>query len=120
MSSNKSIKEYQQLADKAIDLILYNKINQKNAFDVNNSFLEQLPSILNSNEDSSWQRVSATLDASAKIYGYRVDSVHTEMFKFLGGLNRSEFIEECSNTDPKKKKLTAAEAADEDVILLIS
>lgn len=57
--------------------------------------------ILNQNEEASWQRVSATLDASAKIYGYRVDSVHTDMFKFLGGLNRTEFNQEVSS---KKKK----------------
>ena len=101
---SKSIKEYKELADKAIDLILYNKINQKNAFDVNNSFLEQLPNILNQKQESSWQRVSATLDASAKIYGYRVDSVHSEMFKFLGGLNRSEFVENKENENGSKRK----------------
>ena len=42
------------------------------------------------NEESAWQRASASLDATAKIYGYRVDSVHTETFKFLGGLNRNK------------------------------
>ena len=42
------------------------------------------------NEESAWQKASASLDASAKIYGFRVDSVHTETFKFLGGLNRNK------------------------------
>ena len=42
------------------------------------------------NEESAWQKASASLDATAKIYGYRVDSVHTETFKFLGGLNRNK------------------------------
>ena len=32
---------------------------------------------------------SATLDASVKIYGYRVDAVHTEAYAVLGGLTRS-------------------------------
>lgn len=53
-------------------------------------FLEKLPSLLNKNEESSWQKASASLDASAKIYGYRVDSVHSETFKFLGGLSRAD------------------------------
>jgi condensin complex subunit 2 len=105
--TNNQIREYQELADKAIDLILFNKINSKNAFDVNNSFLEQLPMFLNQKEESSWQRISATLDASAKIYGYRVDSVHSEMFKFLGGLNRTEFHEDVEHN--KKKKLDEPE-----------
>ena len=35
------------------------------------------------------QRASVTLDAGVKIYSYRVDSVHTEMFKILGGLGRA-------------------------------
>lgn len=36
-----------------------------------------------------WQRASVTLDAGVKIYSYRVDSVHTETFKILGGLGRA-------------------------------
>lgn len=84
-------------------MILNNKINKKNAFDVNNSFLEQLPNLLNGKEES-WQRASASLDASAKIYGYRVDSVHSEIFKFLCGLNRSEFVEEKNEIDKNSKK----------------
>ena len=42
------------------------------------------------NEESAWQKASASLDATAKIYGFRVDSVHSETFKFLGGLNRNK------------------------------
>ena len=57
--------------------------------------------MLGRNEESAWQRASASLDATAKIYGYRVDSVHTETFKFLGGLNRN------------KKELNAKEESDE-------
>ena len=57
--------------------------------------------MLGRNEESAWQRASASLDATAKIYGYRVDSVHTETFKFLGGLNRN------------KKDLNAKEENDE-------
>lgn len=35
-----------------------------------------------------------------KIFGYRVDSVYTDMFKFLGGLNRSTY--EGGEDDEKK------------------
>ena len=50
------------------------------------------------NEESAWQKASASLDATAKIYGFRVDSVHTETFKFLGGLNRNK-----KELNPKEK-----------------
>jgi condensin complex subunit 2 len=33
------------------------------------------------------QRASCTLDASVKIYSYRVDAVHKDTYKVLGGLN---------------------------------
>ena len=46
--------------------------------------------LVSKDEESAWQKASASLDATAKIYGFRVDSVHTETFKFLGGLNRNK------------------------------
>jgi condensin complex subunit 2 len=57
---------------------------------VNVEFLENLPNFLYKNEESAWHKASASLDASAKIYGYRVDCVHSDTFKFLGGLNRTD------------------------------
>ena len=98
-------------ADKAIELMRYNKINAKNAFDINVDFIESLSNILNKNEESAWQRASASLDVSAKVYGYRVDSVHSETYKFLGGLNRNkkeenkENNEEEINDEEKKKEV---------------
>ena len=38
----------------------------------------------------SWKNLSSALEAGAKIYGFRVDSVHSETYKILGGLNRTE------------------------------
>ena len=57
---------------------------------MNVEFLESISNLLNKNEETYWQKASASLDASAKIYGFRVDSVHTETFRFLGGLSRNE------------------------------
>jgi condensin complex subunit 2 len=80
-------------------ILLIKKINAKNAFDVNVEFLERLPNLINTKEETSWQKASASLDASAKIYGFRVDSVHTETFKFLGGLSRADNKEEDQQVD---------------------
>ena len=58
--------------------------------------------MLNKNEESAWQKASASLDVSAKVYGFRVDSVHSETFRFLGGLNRN-------NKDGQEKEDQAEE-----------
>lgn len=36
------------------------------------------------------QIASCTLDASVKIYSYRVDSVHSEAYKVLGGIAKTD------------------------------
>lgn len=38
---------------------------------------------------TNFQRASCTLDAGVKIYAYRVDSVHSDVYKVMSGLNRS-------------------------------
>lgn len=91
-------------ADKAIELMRYNKINAKNAFDINVDFIESLSNILNKNEESAWQRASASLDVSAKVYGYRVDSVHSETFQFLGGLNRNKKVDNKEKENAEEEK----------------
>ena len=55
--------------------------------------------MISKNEESSWQKASASLDATAKIYGFRVDSVHSETYKFLGGLNRNKKDSNLKNDD---------------------
>ena len=38
----------------------------------------------------NFQKASCTLDASVKIYGYRVDDVHSTGYKVLANLNRTD------------------------------
>ena len=64
--------------------------------------------LMTKDEETAWQKASASLDATAKIYGYRVDSVHTETFKFLGGLNRNKKdmeIKEDNNEEESKEEV---------------
>ncbi|KAL4479235.1 hypothetical protein ABPG72_011447 [Tetrahymena utriculariae] len=72
-------------------MLLKNKINKENAFEI------PLPDVKNMSDfskvsEASWQKLSSSLDSGSKIYGYRVDSLHQESFKMLSGLIRSEFI----------------------------
>ena len=101
---NKKNENDETKADKAIELMRYNKINAKNAFDINVDFIESLSNILNKNEESAWQRASASLDVSAKVYGYRVDSVHSETFQFLGGLNRNKKVDNKEKENVEEEK----------------
>ncbi|NWR80173.1 CND2 protein, partial [Centropus unirufus] len=69
-----------------IKLSAENKITTKNAFGLH--LIDYMTDILK--EKDSQQTVfkvaAGTLDASAKIYSVRVDAVHTDTYKVLGGL----------------------------------
>ncbi|KAI8513738.1 hypothetical protein Bbelb_080620 [Branchiostoma belcheri] len=83
-----------QLADhytSCIKLSAENKINVKNAFGLHLiDYMSHLLKTKNRNEVTNFQVASCTLDASAKIYAYRVDAVHADAFKMLGGLGHTE------------------------------
>lgn len=83
-----------KLSDILVSMIFKNKVNSKNAFDVPLPDVQKLTDFHQVTGDTSWKKLSQTLDAGAKIYGFRVDSVHNETYKVLGGLNRTELNQE--------------------------
>eukprot|EP00742_Colponemidia_sp_Colp-10_P008083 GILJ01008725.1.p1 GENE.GILJ01008725.1~~GILJ01008725.1.p1 ORF type:complete len:700 (+),score=180.43 GILJ01008725.1:61-2160(+) len=88
-----------ELYSNSMKLINENKINSKNAFEVR--FLDHIDALVaatDDNDETNFQKASCTIEASAKIYGYRVDSVHTEAYKVLGGLSRADVREEDTAT----------------------
>ncbi len=68
------------------------KINQKNTWELN--LIDYIDDVIEQQKESTeitnFLAASCTLDASVKIYSTRVDSVHLETFKVLGGLSRTE------------------------------
>ncbi|XP_070672421.1 condensin complex subunit 2-like [Malus domestica] len=66
------------------------KINQKNTWEVN--LIDHLTDIINVEEEkdaeTNFQKACCTLEAGVKIYSMRVDSVHSEAYKVLRGMNR--------------------------------
>ena len=83
-----------QVADlykNCIRLASENKISQKNTWNL--QLIDHLEDLVRPSEEegrgTNFQRASCTLDAGIKIYAYRVDSVHSEAFKVLGGLSRT-------------------------------
>ncbi|KAG9154533.1 hypothetical protein Leryth_014974 [Lithospermum erythrorhizon] len=72
-----------------LKLASQNKINQKNTWELNLiDHLHELIKIEEEDTETNFQKASCTLEAGVKIYSLRVDSVHSEAYKVLGGINR--------------------------------
>ncbi|KAM8973355.1 condensin complex subunit 2 isoform 2-T2 [Pelodytes ibericus] len=88
-----------------IKLSQENKITTKNAFglhliDYMGDFLKEKDSEL-----TNFKVAAGTLDASAKIYAVRVDAVHADVYKVLGGLGKeSQGPEGSENQDTDASK----------------
>nr|BAJ97457.1 predicted protein [Hordeum vulgare subsp. vulgare] len=86
------------LYQKTIELAAQGKINIKNAFSI--PLVERLPQVLNvialDDKDNhhlgpNFVKAGSVIDTSAKIYGFRVDALHTETQKLSGNiLNNDE------------------------------
>ncbi|KAI5390172.1 condensin complex subunit 2 isoform X2 [Lathyrus oleraceus] len=79
------------LFQNCIKLASENKINQKNTWELN--LIDHLTDIIKPEEENdtetNFQKASCTLEAGVRIYSLRVDSVHSEAYKVLGGMNRT-------------------------------
>ncbi|KAF8043169.1 hypothetical protein BT93_A1495 [Corymbia citriodora subsp. variegata] len=80
-----------ELFHNCIKLASENKINQKNTWEL--GLIDHLYEIIKVEEENdtetNFQKASCTLEAGVKIYSMRVDSVHSEAYKILGGMNRA-------------------------------
>ncbi|XP_010556994.1 PREDICTED: condensin complex subunit 2-like isoform X2 [Tarenaya hassleriana] len=79
-----------ELLQNCIKLASENKINQKNTWELN--LIDHLCEVIKveeNNSETNFQKASCTLEAGVKIYSLRVDSVHSEAYKVLGGINRA-------------------------------
>ncbi|XP_072030465.1 condensin complex subunit 2-like [Amphiura filiformis] len=81
-----------QLSDhyaNCIKLSAENKINAKNAFGLH--LIDHMAEVLKEKKgELNFQVASCTLDASAKIYAGRVDAIHAETYKIMGGLGHGD------------------------------
>ncbi|SPQ95004.1 unnamed protein product (mitochondrion) [Plasmodiophora brassicae] len=78
-----------EMYERCIKMSAENKINRQNTWDL--TLIDHIDDVLGeAGTSTNFQKASCTLDASVKIYSYRVDSVHYDMFKVLGGLHRSD------------------------------
>lgn len=84
--------QLKDLYSNCIKLSTENKINAKNAFGLHLiDYMQELLTNLDKDQGvTNFQIASCTLDAGAKIYAGRVDSIHAQAYKMLGGLGRAE------------------------------
>ncbi|KAK1423959.1 hypothetical protein QVD17_19270 [Tagetes erecta] len=82
--------QIRELLQNCIKLASENKINQKNTWELN--LIDHLCDIIKVDEqndvETNFQKASCTLEAGVRIYSMRVDSVHSEAYKVLGGISR--------------------------------
>ncbi|XP_043225095.1 condensin complex subunit 2-like [Amphibalanus amphitrite] len=73
-----------------VKLSAENKINTKNAFSL--QLIDCMAQMMRQKKSDldNFQVASYTLDASAKIYGYRVEALHGETLRMAGGLGRAD------------------------------
>ncbi|OMO83525.1 Condensin complex subunit 2/barren [Corchorus capsularis] len=81
-----------ELFQNCIKLASENKINQKNTWEL--KLIDHLSEIIKvelgeGDAETNFQKASFTLEAGVKIYSFRVDTVHSEAYKVLGGIFRA-------------------------------
>ncbi|XP_041065689.1 condensin complex subunit 2 [Carcharodon carcharias] len=84
--SNNQISEHYSTC---IKLCSENKITTKNAFGLH--LIDYMADLLKEKESelTNFKMAAGTLDASTKIYAVRVDAVHLDVFRILGGLGKN-------------------------------
>jgi hypothetical protein len=91
------------LCEEAVKLVADNKLSCKNAFDV--QLIEHMSELITAMErgegEMNFHRAAGTLDASARIYAYRVDQVYTDLYKARTGLAN---IADASNNENGEAK----------------
>ena len=82
---------YMKAVNDVISLMNEKKVSKENAFDVSITSLDDLKEFLNNNEnlETKWLRTGEVIGAGAKIYGFRVDNVHSNTYKMISTLARN-------------------------------
>ncbi|XP_033328948.2 condensin complex subunit 2 [Megalopta genalis] len=90
-----------------------NKINVKNAFSL--EIIDFMTYMIKKQDEnmSNLQVATVSLDVSTKIYGYRVDSVHTEIMKLAGGLDKQ--VDEPVTNDTQADNSTVQEHQNDNI-----
>ncbi|XP_024033778.1 condensin complex subunit 2 isoform X1 [Citrus clementina] len=96
-----------ELLQNCIKLASENKINQNNTWEL--KLIDHLSEIIKvetvGDAETNFQKASCTLEAGVKIYSVRVDAVHAQAYKVLGGITRA-------GQEDDRETITAGENVD--------
>ena len=89
-----------ELYKRAIRMNAENRINAGNSWNL--KLIENMDKLTSheNGETVNFTKASCTLDASVKIYSYRVDDVHLTSYKVLANLNRNDALEKKAKDKP--------------------
>ena len=105
--------ELAQMYSDCIKLSAENKISTKNAFNLNLiDYMAEVVRTKKSSEMDNFQSASCALDASTKIYAYRVDSVHADTVKLAGGVGDTK-EEKANGNAPENDEDNLGDNADD-------
>ncbi|OMP04366.1 Condensin complex subunit 2/barren, partial [Corchorus olitorius] len=118
-----------ELFQNCIKLASENKINQKNTWEL--KLIDHLSEIIKvelgeGDAETNFQKASCTLEAGVKIYSFRVDAVHSEAYKVLGGIHRAgqedgqETIVEGDNINDREGRSPNKKGCEKKILQIIS
>lgn len=110
-TNNFSKDQWEEHFSRCIQLCNQNKVNCKNAFKLKIIDYMKLIFLNKSKKIENLSLMSCTLDASAKIYSYRVDKVYADMVKVISG---KEWTKEDDNDNENEKEKQQEEDVEEE------
>ncbi|XP_011190547.1 condensin complex subunit 2 isoform X1 [Zeugodacus cucurbitae] len=98
-SGRESMFEDNETLKKCLEIYNGNKLSKDNAWSM--SLIDTLSTLLDRHHKSlnNFKVAGSSLEASSKVYGLRVDSVHTDVLRMSAGLNAQKFANRQARSD---------------------
>lgn len=108
-SGRESMFEDNETLKKCLEIYNGNKLSKDNAWSL--SLIDTLSTLLDRHHKSlnNFKVAGSSLEASSKVYGLRVDSVHTDVLRMSAGLNAQKFADRQAQSDDDDDVATGGE-----------
>ncbi|XP_054743516.1 condensin complex subunit 2 [Anastrepha obliqua] len=108
-SGRESMFEENETLKKCLEIYNGNKLSRENAWSL--SLIDTLSTLLDRHHKSlnNFKVAGSSLEASSKVYGLRVDSVHTDVLRMSAGLNAQKFADRQVQSDDDDDVATGGE-----------
>ncbi|XP_055903543.1 condensin complex subunit 2 [Eupeodes corollae] len=102
--------EESETLKKCLEIYNGNKLSKDNAWSL--SLIDTLSTLMDKHHKSmnNFKVAGSSLEASSKVYGLRVDSIHTDVLRMSAGLNAHKYSNKTQGQDDDDVSPTATEA----------